>query len=273
MSNQLKKTQDQAGPSNGIDRANNIIVSETPNLVKTESTQAPTGCEALEAEVRQLYAEFEGLARTTLRVAYRLGSKLTQLKAALKQGSPKLSWETYVEEHLGIRSRSASNYMRIHREASTINGIAELLKSETVSEIGIREALDVLAERKAKGGDVEPGQAVLKDKETKLSARAHKASAQPGLRLADGRQIKMERLQWVDGLVPRSAIESWVSEVAADSADPERGKIEARRQRVVIQIAAGINRACGKAEPSSALELVESSLDAVRMILRQSPKA
>jgi hypothetical protein len=201
-------------------------------------------------------------------VAYRLGSKLTQLKAALKQGSPKLSWETYVEEHLGIRSRSASNYMRIHREASTLKGIAELLKSETVSEIGIREALDVLAERKAMGGDVEPGQAVSKDMEAKLSARAQKASAQPPLQLVDGSQINLERLQWNDGLVPRSAIESWMSEAAIDCADPKRVKIEARRQRIVIHLAAGFNRACGSVTPSPGL--VVSSLDAIRMLVRES---
>ena len=91
--------------------------------------------------------------------------------------------------------------------------------------------------------------------------------------MVDGSQINLERLHWIDGLVPRSAIESWMSEAVADFNNPQWGKTEAKRQRVVIQIAAGINRACGKAEPSSALELVESSLDAIRMILRLSRKA
>jgi hypothetical protein len=270
MSNQLNKTQDQAGPSNGIDRKTIILAADSPEPASTEETQALPGCEGQEAQVRELHTEWIGLRRKSLRVAFQLGRILMHLHAALKEASPKRRWEPYVRDHLGIEPRTASNYMRIHREASCFASAGELLRPETISEMGIREALDILADLKTANGSNKNQQAADLDLKAKNESGSQKAAGQPPLQLVDGSQINLERLHWIDGLVPRSAIESWMSETAADSADPERGKIEARRQRVVIQIAAGINRACGKAEPSAAMELVDSSLDAIRMILRKS---
>jgi hypothetical protein len=270
MSTTKRKTIKQTGTSNRIDRKTINLAADSPDPARTEEIQTLPGCEAQESQVRELHAEWMSLRRKSLLVAFQLGGILEHLKAALKEESPKRRWEPYVRGHLGIEPRTASNYMRIHCEASTIDGIGELLKSETISEMGIREALDILADLKKAHGSSKNQQDADRNSKAKKEGGSQKAAGQPPLQLVDGSRIKIDRLQWIDGLVPRSAIESWMSEVAADSTDPKSGKIEARRQRVVIQIAAGINRACGKAEPSTAIELVESSLDAIRMILRKS---
>lgn len=270
MRNQLKNTQDQAGASNGIDRKTIILAADSPEPASTEETQALPGCEAQESQVRELHAEWLGLRRNSLQVAIQLGGILVHLQAALKEANPKRRWEPYVHDHLGIEPRTASNYMRIHREASTLDSTGKLLQPEMISKMGIREALDILADLKTANGPKKSQQDADRDSKAKKEGGSQKDAGQPPLRLVDGRQINLERLHWIDGLVPRSAIESWMSETAADFNDPKSGKIEAQRQRVVIQIAAGINRACGKAEPSAAIELVESSLDAIRMILQKS---
>ncbi len=261
----------QSGQSNQFGRGNDIKASDTTCLEKIESTQSLDDCEQLEAGIRELHREYVSSSRTTLRLAYQLGAKLTQLKAVLKKQSLKVSWETYVHEKLQIHPRTASNYMRVFSEASTIEGgISELVNSDASSKLGIREALDILAERKAQNAVEESGNAATEEVKPTPSATPEKAHDQPALKLADGSRIKLERIQWSDGLLPRSAIESWLNEAPTDSADQQSRKIEARRQRVVIQLAAGINRACGKADSSTALELVESSLDEIRKILHKS---
>lgn len=273
MSTTISKTTKQAGSFNRSDRKTIIPTADSPEVASAEDSQALPGYESQESQVRELHAKWLSLRRNSLQVAFQLGRILACLKAELKKASPKRRWEPYVRDHLGIEPRTASNYMRIHREASTLDSIGKLLQPEMISEMGIREALDNLADLKTANGSNKNQQAADLDSKAKKEGGSQKAAGQPPLRLVDGSQINLERLHWIDGLVPRSAIESWMSEAVADSTDPKSGKIVAKRQRVVIQIAAGINRACGKAEPSAAIELVESSLDAIRMILRLSRKA
>ena len=268
MSTTISKTTKQAGSFNRSDRKTIIPTADSPELASAEETQALPGCEAQESQVRELHAKWLGLRRNSLQVAFQLGRILAHLKAELKKASPKRRWEPYVREHLGIEPRTASNYMRIHREASSVASVGDLMKSETISEIGIREVLDILADLKTANGPRKSQQDASQDSKANKEGGCQKATGQPPLQLVDGSRINLERLQWSDGLVLRSLIESWLSEAAIDCADPNRVKIEARRQRIVIHLAAGINRACGSVKPSP--RLIASSLDAFLMLVRES---
>lgn len=266
MSNKITSNIRQAGLT---DRETIISTTGTPESGSSGITQALVGFEEQESLIRELHAEWLCIRRRSVQVAIKLGGILAELKAELKKSRTGTLWERYVSEHLGIDPRTASNYMRIHHEASTVNGMLGLINSEMVSEMGIREVLDYLANLK-KANIVTPDeQATDNGSETDEVIASHKAPGQPPILLLDGSQINLVKLKWKDGLVTRDAIQTWMS-ASADTTDKLTIKNEARRQRFVIQIAAEINRACGRGDKATAKELVESSLDAFRMILSNS---
>ncbi len=274
MSNITINTTNQAGPSFGTDRENINSTADFGQLASAGHTYALLGCEVQESKVRELHTEWLRLIRKSLSVAIQLGRILVELKAELKKAIPKRPWEPYVRIHLGIHPRTASNYMRLSLNASTINGIGELLQSETISELGIREGLNLLTEVK-KASKITTDQEHPEHPKHAPSARGSSAMSeadeQTTLPLVDGSRINMRTIHWSDGIIPRSKIESWLTEVSPEPDNPKKRRIEARRQRAVIFIAAGINHACGNSEPTAASELVESSFEIIRAMLRMSP--
>lgn len=244
-------------------------MSESEN---SASLLALPGREADEAKVRELHGIWCDLRRKCLFTVIQLGRILRELKADLKKTTPRRNWEPYVREHLGIEPRTARNYMRLHAEASQVETLGQLMKSETISEIGIREALDHLAELdKAAKADSDSTKATRGSRKTKSGASTE-ASTPPSLRLADGSLIDLHRSQWAEGLVSLHSIESWIKRASAGSEDREAMSLEARRQSVVFHIAAGINRACGKVQSDTATELAKSSLDVIQSFLNNLTK-
>jgi hypothetical protein len=254
-------------PANSTDPA--PVDSASPPAQTAESpldseSLALPGREAEESEVRKLHTEWSGFQRTSLEVAIKTGGILAVLKADLRKITPKRNWESYVRNHLGIEPRTASNYMRIFHKSSNPDTINLLQKSETISEIGIRDALNILAELNKSAS----GEAGSKNDTNRKSSN----TGPPPFRLADGSSIELKRLQWADGLISRRSLESWISRINQGDHDPNAQKIEARRQRAVVQIAAGINRACGKAKPEIAAQLVDSSFNVIRTLMAESKK-
>lgn len=226
------------------------------------------GHEAEESEVRELHGVWLDVRRKSLGIAIQLGRILTKLKAELKTAIPKRNWEPYVRDHLGIEPRTARNYMRLFKKSSSIETLGKILKSETVSEIGIRDALELLAEHDKAGKEKSTSPKSYTGSEKSQSGV--KGSPRPNIQLADKSLIDLKKSRWVDGLIPLRSIESWVTHASSECDDKESVKVESQRQRAVVQIAAGINRACGKASPEKATEIAKASLEAVRQILTDS---
>lgn len=244
----------------------------TTNSENVDAPLALPGREAEESRARVLHGACRDLQRKSLSNAIQLGGLLTGLKSELKNATPRRNWEAYVHDHLGIEPRTARNYMRLHAEASQIDTLGHLMKSETISEIGIRDALDHLAElAKAAKAEAAASKSTSHSKKTK-SGSSTETPRPPSLRLADGSHINLHRSQWVDGLVSLNSIQSWMSRVSPGSEDQEATKLEARSQRVVFHVAAGINRAWGKAQADTAAELVKSSLDVIQSLLNDLTK-
>jgi len=244
-----------------------LKMSNTITKNESESLALP-GREAEESMVRELHTEWLDLRRKSLRVVIQLGGILTRLKAELKNATPKRNWESYTRNHLKIEPRTARNYMRLYRQASEIDTLGKFLKSETVSEIGIREALDFLAEL-AKAAKAESNASKSTSGSRKMQSEADK---QHSLMLADGSLIDLNRSHWADGLVSLHMVESWMNRANSSSNDQGSMKLEARRQRAVVRIAAEINRVCGKAQPDAAAELAKSSLEVIRTLLSDLTK-
>ena len=226
------------------------------------------GREADESKVRELHAQWLDLRRKSLAAVIELGGILTELKAELKKAMPKRNWEPYVRDHLGIEPRTARNYMRLHRKASEHDNIGKLLNSETVSEIGIREMLDYLAELDKAA---EEGSSSSKGRGGSGKTKP-KATPGPALLLADGSKLDLERVHWSDGPISIRSVEAWMKRESPGSDDRAARQLVARRQRVVVPIVAGVNRACGKAESDAAAELVDSAFDVIRTLLKNSSK-
>ncbi len=247
--------------------------SLSTNYEDPDAPLALPGREVEESKVRELHEVWRDLRRRSLMTAIQLGSLLSELKASLRDVIPKRNWEPYVRDHLGIEPRTARNYMRLHAAASHVDTLGELLRSETVSDIGIREALDHLAEL-AKAAKAEATESKSSDGSgKKKSGASTETSTPPSLRLADGSLIDLRRSQWAEGLVSLHSIELWMNHVSPGSEDREPMKLQARRQRVVFQIAAGINRVCGKGQTDTAAELAKSSLEVVQTLLNDLTKA
>lgn len=201
----------------------------------------------------------------------KLGCLLADLKAELKTAKPRRLWEHYVADFLGIHPRTASNYMRIWRKAADLDQIGENLKSEMISGLGIREMLDFLAEtRKDLSHEVESSKNSQSSEENKTADSGKRHGDSP-IQLADGSRMFLKHIHWSDGLIARKSLESWVMRVVPDAQGEGEQKLTARRQRAVIHIAAGINRACGTADSSSAAELVESAFEVILSMLREDP--
>lgn len=216
--------------------------------------------------MKALFEQWLDLRRRSLAIAMELGCILAGLKAELKTAKPSRLWEPYVETCLGIHPRTASNYMRIWREARALDQIGNDLPSEIVSEMGIREMLDLLAEtRKDVTNDTESSKSSRKDK----NANLRRLEDTP-IQLADGSGMDMKHIHWSDGLITRKSLESWVMRVDSDAQDKGEQKLTTRRQRAVIYIAAGVNRACGTGDPSSAAKLVESSFEDILTMLQEN---
>lgn len=231
----------------------------------SESLAIP-GREAEESEARKLHDDWLGHQRKSLGLAVKLGGILNSLKPDVPHGK----WEAYVGQHLGIEPRTARNYMRLHREASNINTIANLSKTETISDLGIRAALDLLADLKKASKSAAEGSNEDGDSGKRKSSASDIAAGPPPLRLADGRNVDLKQLKWIDGPISRRSIESWIDRSSPDAGDPKATKVEARRQSAVVQIAAVINRACGRAKPEAATELINSSLEVIRTLMREA---
>ena len=197
----------------------------------------------------------------------KLGRILADLKAELKTAKPTRFWEPYVRDHLGIHPRTASNYMRIWREASDLDKLGKNLESETISDTGIREVLDLLADARKKLIDVGPSENSKSPRENESTSPGKLQD--PPIDLADGSRLDMKGIRWKDGLITREALESWMGRIVMDPEGSREQKLRARRQRAVIHIAAGINRACGTADPPSAAELVESSFEDILAMLQE----
>lgn len=82
------------------------------------------------SSLKKLHAQFEKNARESYKLALQMGEILTVQKEAMTHGE----WNPWVDEHLPFTVRSASTYMRLHRER-------EYLESEGVSDLATADAL------------------------------------------------------------------------------------------------------------------------------------
>lgn len=94
-----------------------------------KQTKAAERLEYLAAAVEQDMAALDGIGRTALVTAHRLGGLLIEAKELVKYGE----WLDWLAAR-GVKARTATNYMRIHREFRSAPG----------ADLGIKEAVAML---------------------------------------------------------------------------------------------------------------------------------
>jgi len=91
-------------------------------------------------KINEHHASAIAAARSAIEHAIAAGGLLAQVKAELPHGQ----WGAWLAENFAGSERTASNYMRLYRNHDRLES-----KSETVSDLTVRQALDVLATPKA----------------------------------------------------------------------------------------------------------------------------
>ena len=247
----------------------NINNKSTQKSAETRSKELDISNRAAQEEkARRLHHELCSLARTSLRLAFKLGGILSDLKKEVKHGG----WESYTAEQLKIPPRTASNYMRIFRDLRNFNNLGPFLTSESVSDFGIREVLDRLADhdkakKKTEGLPKTPESENPTHK--KGSKKRNKTSEFPAFELADGSRFDLRRHKWSDGLITWQDIQTWINKSRPAADDTNSIKQAARHQRAAIHLALAINQSFGKAKTDDALELMDSAIDSVRLLMQK----
>lgn len=213
--------------------------------------------------VKELHSQLNKLAKKSLLLAREAGEILSRLKDKTPHGG----WEAYVEKELGMHPRTASNYMRIWRKTSSFDKIGEFLKSESVSEMGLREALDHFAKPKQQTSTKsDDGSPALKP------CPGPKSQAHATLSLADGSQLSFKKIGWVEGPIPKVSLENSLIDLASQDEMPADKKVVARQQRFVAEIANTINRCSGKAKSDVAMKIAQPALKIVSNMISESAK-
>lgn len=111
----------------------------------TEAPLTPTSQKKAtdEARVKELHSELQALGDRALTLAMKAGKILCKIKNDGSHGN----WESYVKNDLGIHPRTASNYMRLCSYEDEIN---KWMHKKSISDLGVRAALDYLAKKKKK---------------------------------------------------------------------------------------------------------------------------
>ena len=91
---------------------------------------------AYSADIKRLHSKAQQHAASAIQCAMEAGQLLIEAKSSVKHGG----WLPFVES-TGINQRTARNYMRLARNQ-------DLLKSATVADMGVKKALEYLAEPK-----------------------------------------------------------------------------------------------------------------------------
>ena len=99
--------------------------------------------------VRDAIGRIQSSARTTLEAAIEAGVGLIEQKEHVPHGG----WGEWIAEQYGVNSRTAQHWMRLGRHKDRLN-------CETVSLLGVREALEIIAEGDEDGSDTDTEQCV-----------------------------------------------------------------------------------------------------------------
>lgn len=213
------------------------------------------------ARLKEVHSKLNKLAKITFKLAREAGEILCRIKEKTPHGK----WEQYVVEELGIPPRTASNYMRIWRETSHLKGALEFVNSENISDLGIRNVLDYLAEQKKSS----PPQSDDNSPAPK-SGPISTSQATASLSLVDGSKIPLSKIGWKAGLITASSLEEAFSEMVSQTKSHDGEKGIAREQRFIVEIAACINRRTGTANPDTASNIAQSALQKVIDLISKS---
>ncbi|MCP5536111.1 MAG: hypothetical protein H7A51_07715 [Akkermansiaceae bacterium] len=213
--------------------------------------------------VKELHSELNKLAKKTLLLASEAGRILCRLK----EDTPHAQWESYVQKELGIHPRSASNYMRVWTQLSHWETSGEFLKSESVSEMGMREALDFFTEQ-------EESATTKSERPSPKVPVKRRAAPQPHefFSLADESKISFKKIRWKEGLISKDCLETSLSKLTSKDETPRETKTLARQQRFVAEIAASINRCAGMTRPEVATKTAQAALEIVSKMISESEK-
>lgn len=213
-----------------------------PSKVRAEThNKDATTLSAEEEEIKKLHRQLIGFGHKALELAIQIGEKLQALKA--KQGHGK--WGDYVENVLGIQSRTASNYLRLAQNKE------ELRKSERFADLSPTEALAELRRLKKAESEEEDSESSAEEEDFVL---------------ADGRLLKPQKLAWQDGLFGRDRIDSALKHISETPEDKD-GPPTAIQQQVFLYLASGINAGCESAEPAEAVSVVRAALKEIEVLL------
>jgi hypothetical protein len=238
---------------------NSQITSENQKVGSSEiSASLGYKAQIAEMKVRVCCKQLSEMGSKTLKLAKEAGQSLGELKLMIPHGE----WKTYVEQQIGIRSRTASNYIRIAKNWDELTLHLEG-KKETVSDFGIRDALTYFAKR-------EGGPSVRSESEQdqilKKSGTSKTKKSPPTFKLADGSTLPSRCNEWSSVLFSREILEQELEEIAAKSGDaPEQ--IFVRKQRHVVAIVESINLVVGNTGDETSVRSAKEALETVVKML------
>lgn len=210
---------------------------------------------SIEREIRELNAELRILQRKCAARTVRIGRLLLELKENTEYGK----WESYVENQLGIPPRTASRYMNLWKRVQTVAGIGEIFSSAKLAELSVTDLEDWLD--RLEGGEVP------KREKAQSQPKAKPPVESMLLSLADGSEVDLKRLGWKEGLLSRQKLENCLRQTKHADGDVKQ---RARFERVVLRVAASVNLACGKADRTTALRVVDAAFSTIRDLLEES---
>lgn len=237
MSNYHLKPSDQPSPS-----SNELL--DPDSHIQAEESKLPLSDET---RIKQLHAKIVSHARKATELARNAGEILTRLKENTKHGA----WEEYLKSTLGILPRTASNYMRLWKETKEFDDFESYLKSENLSDLGVRGTLDHLA--KTNKTTTSSAKAAIVEEERKL-----KKKTVSQITLADGSLLDTRNLKSGSGLIGERELEDLLSTESAT--DPRH---QAKVQRVSASLAMALKNALGSRMDSTALEVAEEAISSL----------
>lgn len=110
----------------------------------SKTCKAPT-LKELATRIRTEHKAAEQSVRTALVHARAAGEALNQAKELLLSQGGEVRWLAWVDDNCGLEPRTAQGYMRI---AANWKRIGEVFNAKRISYIGVREALDSIADPK-----------------------------------------------------------------------------------------------------------------------------
>lgn len=113
---------------------------QSMEAITTAATGSGLSPEALTAAIRREHESASTAARSALEHALEAGRLLAEAKAAIPHGE----WESYVEDSCCIAPRTASLYLRLHRNRD------RLPNRQHVADLSVRQAARLLERPKAK---------------------------------------------------------------------------------------------------------------------------